>query len=1076
MTYQLGDTILDKYRIEELIGRGACGDVYRTTHLALNDPRALKVLRKDAPGMGSTEFSDYQARFRLEAQLGAKLGDHPNIVRVHDFEQDDDTLILVMEYIPGGSLTDKLDQVDEPDKQIPIDEAVKIAIDVAHGLSAIHALDVVHRDLKPNNILFDRQGRAKVADLGLVQIYGGLSMRSRLSSGISHPGTAVYMSPEQKQTSDYLTSASDIYALGLVLFKMLTGRMYVFQRKGTRAAVLREDVPGWLDDLLAQMLAEKPEDRPWDGEGAGVFLQEKGLKEEQKVDKVQQKNPENEPEVEIDALAAEAKVVMGDHRINEKGEVSERESRKAESEDIYGRLQEQQKAKTDALALEAKIKGLVQKAQDYLRTKQWDHVNRVIVELVQLGDKGLLEANKLKIQLQKEREAEQSDISKESLAKVDRLFGQALDDLKGKRWVYVANTIRQLDNYGDAGKEKAAILEDMLAKGKAGVNAAPSEKELANQFGDKFDQGEQRHQAIKVKTLVNEAQIGVSKRSWKQVWDVILKLEQLGNQGRNQADLLRNKLSANQINSKAEAAAQELIDPLVENAQEDIKNQHWEKVKRSIVELVKLGDNGLHEAKKIKRQLDKELKAEPSQKVKNRVATLSIVEIDEIEKQARDGINNLQWDYAFNIRSLLNELGEYGASRASELDELLYQSHTGSREIEAEAEISIEIKMFSIVAEKKIDAREWNEALKIIDQLEDIGDKGFDAALVLHSKLARERENAEQKLNQETTHRTENSARRLPWRSGMGLLIVFGIAFAGIMRGYVFGRPNEKSILPSFNITDEWVDSDVLMPSSTEKVMQSTPGTTPSTSVPTLLTTRTPLPTLGPGPTQISQLDSMVQVNIPAGEFEMGSDSGNSDERPAHSVILDAFWMDQTEITFGQFTKFTQDENYSGNPCSDGWDYPVACVSWFDAQAYCEWAGRRLPTEAEWERAARGGLEGATYPWGNDAPVCQFEELNGAQSDLCGEKMVPVGSFAPNSFGIYDTAGNVMEWVTDWLGSYSSSQSRNPKGPVSGDFRVLRGGSFHSDGGIMYTYGRYRSEPDGKYNNAGFRCAMDAEQ
>lgn len=278
MSYTQGVIILNKYRIEELIGCGAFAEVYCATHLALNAPRAIKILRKDAPGLGSTEYSNIQARFQLEAQLGARL-DHPNIIRVYDFEQDGETLILVMEYAQGGSLAERLASARDSDEQIPIDETIRIALDVAKGLSAIHALDAVHRDLKPSNILFDKSVYARVADVGLAQIPGGPSMRSQLSTGTPHPGTPGYMSPEQERISNYLPPASDVYALGLVLFETLTGRVYRSQPPGTQARDLRPEMTRWLNDLLARMLSKVPEERPWDGEQATHFLQE-GLKRE----------------------------------------------------------------------------------------------------------------------------------------------------------------------------------------------------------------------------------------------------------------------------------------------------------------------------------------------------------------------------------------------------------------------------------------------------------------------------------------------------------------------------------------------------------------------------------------------------------------------------------------------------------------------------------------------------------------------------------------------------------------------------------------------------------------------------
>jgi formylglycine-generating enzyme required for sulfatase activity len=266
MTLFPNDLILNgKYRIDAPIGAGAFAQVYRATHVPLQAPRALKILRHDAPGVGSTEFADYAQRFQLEAQLGAKLSNQPHIIQVHDFERDGEMLILVMECASGGSLADRIDQARQSGQPILIDDAIQIALEVADGLAAIHALDVVHRDLKPSNILFDAQGRAKIADLGLAQVPGGPSMRSRLSQGVPHPGTPAYMSPEQINTTEHLSPASDVYALGAVLFEVLTGRMAKNVRPGTHTKVLRADTPEWLDELLVKMLAKDYEARPWDG-------------------------------------------------------------------------------------------------------------------------------------------------------------------------------------------------------------------------------------------------------------------------------------------------------------------------------------------------------------------------------------------------------------------------------------------------------------------------------------------------------------------------------------------------------------------------------------------------------------------------------------------------------------------------------------------------------------------------------------------------------------------------------------------------------------------------------------------
>ncbi len=153
-----------------------------------------------------------------------------------------------------------------------VEPALRMAAEVAEGLSALHAHDWVHRDLKPANILFDEHGQAHVADLGLAQVPGGPSQRSQFSEPQPHPGTPGYMSPEQEFSGKLLKPPSDIYSLGLVLFEVLTGRNYSLLRPGTRAASLRQALPAGVDDLLVRMLAENYRERPWDGaEAAGLL-------------------------------------------------------------------------------------------------------------------------------------------------------------------------------------------------------------------------------------------------------------------------------------------------------------------------------------------------------------------------------------------------------------------------------------------------------------------------------------------------------------------------------------------------------------------------------------------------------------------------------------------------------------------------------------------------------------------------------------------------------------------------------------------------------------------------------------
>jgi len=266
--YPSGTILFEKYRIEKSIGTGGFAEVYLATHLHLNAPRALKVLTREGE-VTTGVLGKVAQRFRLEAQLGARFAQEPHVVRVFDFEWDPDQglLVLVMEYLPGGSLKDRLRQAREQGmKGLSVEDVTRTAYHAALGLAALHQIELVHRDVKPSNILYDAEGRAKIADLGVAQVPHGLTQRTEMgSTAPQHPGTPEYMSPEQENTVGYLRPASDIYSLGVTLFEALTLRKYKNLRPGTRLTQLRPDVPSWLDDIIARMLSESYKSRPWDG-------------------------------------------------------------------------------------------------------------------------------------------------------------------------------------------------------------------------------------------------------------------------------------------------------------------------------------------------------------------------------------------------------------------------------------------------------------------------------------------------------------------------------------------------------------------------------------------------------------------------------------------------------------------------------------------------------------------------------------------------------------------------------------------------------------------------------------------
>ena len=230
--------------------------------------------------------------------------------------------------------------------------------------------------------------------------------------------------------------------------------------------------------------------------------------------------------------------------------------------------------------------------------------------------------------------------------------------------------------------------------------------------------------------------------------------------------------------------------------------------------------------------------------------------------------------------------------------------------------------------------------------------------------------------------------------------------------------------------------------------------------------------------------DGSQMALIPAGSFAMG-DSKNEPEnwmersRPIHTVQLDSFYMDIHEVTVGQFRNFVELSGYQYDgdwddiaKFSPGKDFPMVQVSWNDATAYAKWSGKRLPTEAEWEYAARGGLLGKRYPLGDELTDDDANWMNTMIGKDKWKYCSPVGSFEANGYGLYDMVGNAFEWCADWYSKnyYSQSPVDNPQGPRTGEFRVVRGGFWSNYENILWVAFRDGIAPFNKIDDLGFRC------
>lgn len=316
----------------------------------------------------------------------------------------------------------------------------------------------------------------------------------------------------------------------------------------------------------------------------------------------------------------------------------------------------------------------------------------------------------------------------------------------------------------------------------------------------------------------------------------------------------------------------------------------------------------------------------------------------------------------------------------------------------------------------------------------------------------------------------------------------------------IFGFVSLIVVVSGFSLTLGWIGNKIFNSYAVpQQASETIPAPIKTYIAPTDFSTNTPAITSTPTPFPDEFIDDFGASMrlIQAGEFTMGGNGGYKDERPIHTVNLDSYYIDKYEVTNVLYEACVNDgvcdppKNYGSGTRSSYYDdsqysdYPVLYVDWYQSKTYCEWRGARLPTEAEWEKAARG-INEYMYPWGNGF-LCSngnFDDMLGLNGYVISggpncdgyEDTAPVGSFGNgrSPFGVYNMAGNVWEWVSDWYGEnyYANSSNQDPQGPSSGNGRVIRGGAWDVANKVnLLTTRRLGFEPSTAVNYLGFRCA-----
>jgi formylglycine-generating enzyme required for sulfatase activity len=339
----------------------------------------------------------------------------------------------------------------------------------------------------------------------------------------------------------------------------------------------------------------------------------------------------------------------------------------------------------------------------------------------------------------------------------------------------------------------------------------------------------------------------------------------------------------------------------------------------------------------------------------------------------------------------------------------------------------------------------------------------------LQRQLSEARQSKTSDLIERESARRENeeqgAKRRTAGQNSNRMYLLGGfIVIAAVISAVLFSKltpqvRSTKSFIAA--VSEQLLTSTIAVPSNATSTSEAVSTTTP---------TITPIPY----PAVITDYQGIEMVLIPAGEFTMGSDAGNGDNRPPHKVYLDSYYIDRFEVTVLQYkacaaTGVCKAPAYTGHYNDAQYsNHPITNVDWYMANTYCQQREARLPTEAEWEKAARGS-DGRTYPWGEDINST-LANYNNTIGDTAA-----VGSYeqGKSPYGIYDMAGNVWEWVSDWFDGnyYPASPYSNPTGPSSGQDKVLRGGSLDNQDWGVSTYFRNPKVPTYNNGDIGFRCA-----
>lgn len=971
---------LGKYTLYESLGRGGYGTVYRAQEPVLQVVRAVKVLHQEL--LADPQFIE---RFRLEARTAARL-EHPHIVPVYELSQDQGRYFLAMKYMPGGSLKELL----EKDGRLAFPRALEITRQVASALEYAHKQGVVHRDVKPANILFDEDGSVRLSDFGFSRAMQASSSGSISASG-GVIGTPQYIAPEIWRGKP-ATPAADVYSLACVFIEMLTGQV-LFSGDSPAEIMTRhildgpqfpqawpEGTPAHIEAVLAKALASRPQERY---AGPGEFTA---------------------------ALQLAAPASAGE-RSYAAGEAEPPVPPHVTAEPAAGASQEKK------MSLHLKAALLV-------------FIGPVI------------------------------------------LVGLLWAALKLEEWYWITqldqsqSTSQPAADLAAQSTQQSVVLVD-VQESNAGTNAPGTS--TSDVMATPVDLPTPISTALPTPTVdprfpPAEAQLGDTWISPVDGMELVF-------------------IPAGEFLMGCDPAHNDGYDcPSDELPLHTVTlDEFWiDKTEVTNAQYAMCVAAGACDPPRDEKSVTGKFYYGQPYYVNFPVVNVSWQDANHYCAWAgRELPTEAQWEKA--ARGTNPQAYPWGdASPTCDLVNGEVNGEECKRDMMAVGSYPTGASPYGVLdmAGNVIEwVRDWYSPTYYGSLDRFINPLGPDTGVY---KVQRGGNGGIYPSDSRTAIRDYQE-------------VTYGMGFEGFRCAF--------SQLMETGDTGEHQAAEVL---DTRQAQTSLAPALPTDITTTNRTNAISTPTVNPkippssaqlGDTWTSPVDGMELVYIPAGDFIMGCyPAGHNDgfhcpssEIPWHAVTLDTYWMDKTEVTNAQYAQCVADgacvapstnssytrSLYYNN--SEFANYPVLRVSWYNANDYCIWAGRELPTEAQWEKAARG-TDKRAYPWGDASPSCDV--VNGLD---CGLDTMVVGSYPKGAspYGLLDMAGNVWEWVRDWYsGTYYSSQVRstNPVGPNMGLDRVIRGGGFASIDAFLRTANRSPYNPEYRgYVYLGFRCAFSPE-